>query len=40
MDEKVLKSLKLDTSLVNINQAGDYNYTITYKKKKYIEYFL
>lgn len=36
MDEKVLKSLKLDTSLVNINQAGDYNYTITYKKKKYI----
>lgn len=31
-----LKSLKLDTSLVNINQAGTYKYTITYKKKKYI----
>lgn len=36
IDEKVLKALKLDTSLVNINQAGDYQYTITYKKKKYI----
>lgn len=36
IDEKVLKSLKLDTSLVNINQAGEYQYTITYKKKKYI----
>ena len=36
IDEKVLKALKLDTSLVNINQSGDYQYTITYKKKKYI----
>ncbi len=36
LDDKVLKSLRLDTSLVNINQAGDYQYTITYKKKKYI----
>ena len=25
----------LDTSLVNINQPGNYKYTITYKKKKY-----
>lgn len=31
-----LKSLKLDTSLVNINQAGTYQYTITYNKKKYV----
>lgn len=36
IDEKVLNSLKLDTSLVNINQVGEYQYTITYKKKKYI----
>ena len=36
MDEKILKSLRLDTSMININQPGDYQYTITYKKKKYI----
>ena len=36
LDDKVLRALKLDTSLVNINQAGEYQYTITYKKKKYI----
>ena len=36
LDDKLLKALKLDTSLVNINQAGTYNYTITYNKKKYI----
>ena len=35
IESTVLKSLKLDTSMVNINQAGTYNYTITYKKKKY-----
>lgn len=35
IENSVLKALKLDTSLVNINQAGTYNYTITYKKKKY-----
>ena len=35
IEESVLKSLKLDTSSVNINQAGTYTYTITYKKKKY-----
>lgn len=35
IENSVLKALKLDTSTVNINQAGTYNYTITYKKKKY-----
>lgn len=35
IEESILKSLKLDTSLVNINQAGTYTYTISYKKKKY-----
>lgn len=35
IETSVLKALKLDTSLVNINQAGTYIYTITYKKKKY-----
>ena len=34
--ETTIKTLKLDTSLVNINQAGTYKYTITYGKKKYI----
>ena len=34
--ESTIKALKLDTSLVNINQAGSYKYTITYGKKKYI----
>lgn len=34
--ESTIKTLKLDTSLVNINQAGDYKYTITYGKKKYV----
>ena len=34
--DTTIKSLKLDTSLVNINQAGSYKYTITYGKKKYI----
>ncbi len=36
ISENTLKSLKLDTSLVNINQAGTYQYKITYKKKVYI----
>lgn len=35
IESSVLKALKLDTSSININQAGSYNYTITYKKKKY-----
>ena len=36
LKETTIKALKLDTSLVNINQAGSYKYTITYGKKKYI----
>ena len=36
LSDDVLKSLKLDTSLVNINEAGTYQYTIKYKKKSYI----
>ena len=35
IEDSVIKSLKLDTSMVNINQAGSYTYTISYKKKKY-----
>ncbi len=35
IDAKTLKSLKLDTSMVKINEAGSYTYTVTYKKKKY-----
>ncbi len=35
IDSNVLNSLKLDTSYVNINEAGTYTYTISYKKKKY-----
>ena len=40
IDESIIKSLKLDTSLVNINQAGSYTYTISYKKKKYSANFV
>lgn len=36
INDSTLKALKLDTSLVNINQAGSYKYTIYYNKKKYI----
>lgn len=36
ISQETLKALKLDTSLVNINEAGTYQYTISYKKKKYI----
>lgn len=35
IETKVLNNLKLDTSNVNVTQAGTYTYTITYKKKKY-----
>lgn len=35
LDSKILKNLKLDTSAVNVVQAGTYTYTITYKKKTY-----
>ena len=33
LSEETLKSLKLDTSLVNINEPGTYQYKIIYKKK-------
>ena len=36
ISDNVLKQLKLDTSLVNINQAGEYKYSIIYNKKTYI----
>ena len=35
LDEDTFKSLKFDTSLVNINQAGSYEYKVIYKKKYY-----
>ena len=35
LETSVLKSLKLDTSEVNVQEAGTYRYTITYKNKKY-----
>lgn len=36
INDSTIKQLKLDTSLVNINQAGTYKYTIIYNKKKYL----
>jgi hypothetical protein len=36
LSEETLKALKLDTSLVNINEAGTYQYKIIYKKKTYV----
>ena len=36
VDEKIIKQLELDTSLVNITQAGTYTYTIKYNKKNYL----
>jgi len=35
IDKSIIKKLKLDTSLVNIHQAGSYTYTITHEKKKF-----
>ena len=35
ISENILKALKLDTSMVNINEPGEYKYTIKYKKKVY-----
>ena len=35
LDQSILKALKLDTSMVNINEPGIYTYTITFKTKKY-----
>ena len=35
MKLSIIKALKLDTSMVNINEPGIYTYTITFKSKKY-----
>lgn len=35
IEEDILRELQLDTSMVNVNQAGNYNYTIKYKKKTF-----
>lgn len=35
ISENILKALKLDTSMVNINEPGEYKYTIKYKKRVY-----
>ena len=35
INQKMLESMTIDTSLVNINQAGTYTYTIKNNKKKY-----
>ena len=35
IDNKIINELQLDTSMVNVNQEGDYTYTITYKKKTF-----
>ncbi len=35
IEESIINKLKLDTSSVNINEVGNYTYTITYNKKIY-----
>lgn len=35
IENTVLNELKLDTSMVNTNQAGTYTYTVTYQKKTF-----
>ncbi len=35
IDSDTLKELKLDTSTIKTTEAGNYTYTISYKKKKY-----
>ncbi len=35
IEESIISKLKLDTSSVNINEVGNYTYTITYNKKIY-----
>lgn len=35
IDNETINSLKLDTSMVNITEAGTYKYTIIFNKKKY-----
>lgn len=36
LSQETLNNLKLDTSLVNLQQPGTYQYTITYGRKKYL----
>ena len=35
IDNETIDDYKLDTSLVNLGEAGTYTYTVTYKNKKY-----
>ncbi len=35
IEDRIIKKFKLDTSLVNVTQAGKYTYTINYKDKIY-----
>ena len=35
IEEDIINQLQLDTSMVNVNQAGNYTCTITYKKKTF-----
>ena len=35
IDNTILNELKLDTSMVNVNQAETYTYTVTYQKKTF-----
>lgn len=35
IEDKIINQLKLDTSMVNVNQAGTYTYTVTYQKKTF-----
>ena len=35
IEEDILRELQLDTSMVNVNQVGNYTYTIKYKKKTF-----
>lgn len=35
IDNEIIKELQLDTSMINVNQAGEYTYTITYHKKTF-----
>ncbi len=40
LDQTIVNSLKLDTSMVNINEAGIYTYIVTFKNKKYNGQFI
>lgn len=35
IDQSIINELQLDTSMVNVREAGTYTYTITYKKKTF-----